>query len=1055
MSAYVADIDIVVDIYHTVSTSVSIGTQSPYTSVPHPGTGNTIKGWLWDKRTWPTDIEIKATDFAPAIFDPSTNFVPEEAFQSGIGDNEDLKILAVTEEQASNIKYWTPRINHGHFYMHDEEWYLYSDDAVRMLMDATVTSGVLQYKDLEFKPKPGVPISVRRYKWNYSKNRYEIDLDFRKRLQFTGIVTDSEEADTVDENGQYQLDNIDRSKPEFVVEYDSDPIRVVLNYNYEEEIGVSGTLSSLEFLGISDGDTNEYHLPYAPVSPSGLVQLITWDERTSTEYSWSRIETTANFTEGPYTEFKLDDHLGIITFGDYDENTTSGAGARPGTLHQIGLVYTRGLELLYEPENTRDWIESRTADTNPFHNPINQGFVKVTSQATNPQYIQLTSDLDGDAINGYEIELSNKTGKVIATVISSEGEKMEGEQVVFEILAPEFGTFSNLDLEAQSTTNNLGVAYTQYVPPSTIDQIGKATVSVSDSGAGDTILTIDGLLAPDRVEDIYLYKVLVTDPVLGIAASEEDTFYESYLTAEDIDEDPDGDSSTVQYEKDFRGVNQLLTPTLYEAGDLTTGSKVIVASVSEYGVAGQGPIDPNYAINSAVDPDYDTAGTLTSAPYIPYDKLNSGSTEDPVLELTYSGVLASPDNTTFKSYFVVCPATTRLRAKVINRVSGKVIYSNVIEITTTIPPEASGVSILEDINDLQADVFNRVKHIDEISDVTVLTHSGELWSEYLEDRVYSEETQHYYHFTPDDRTAAFWPLDSGNLHDWSLNANHFDNVGGMIPAQGFLGGAFRSTTPGTPQFLDSPNLYDDISLQSGTIDFLFKSDTNTPSGTTFKLFEFCVTGSNGRRNRLEGIHEQTSVSGIRFRFNYEVSGTAGGSPNAYLLHQMMDNGIYLTNGEWHSMRFSWDYNQETTAITLAGQIDDQLMTGGISSSVLGFRPDMGTLTGGKVQAFGDLTASGSFYFDEIRWSTMPRTDNWPPYENLVSGESFIDWFRRSRKADTNRLLLQNMVFSGYLPARLPLGFRLKSTGITVASMLDRVTFITVNDHLPDDYFDEE
>ena len=119
------DVDLFLDIYQTFSASNEIGARSPYATIPHPGTGKTIEGWKWDKRTWPSEIEIKANDYAPSIFDPSTNFLDETYFTTGIGDNNDLKLLAITEEIAANIRYWTPKIQHGHFYIHDQEWYLY------------------------------------------------------------------------------------------------------------------------------------------------------------------------------------------------------------------------------------------------------------------------------------------------------------------------------------------------------------------------------------------------------------------------------------------------------------------------------------------------------------------------------------------------------------------------------------------------------------------------------------------------------------------------------------------------------------------------------------------------------------------------------------------------------------------------------------------------------------------------------------------------------------------------------------------------------------------
>ncbi len=1029
-------VDLVLDVYKSVSTSTAIGTKSVYGSVPHPGTGNVIKGWEWDKRTWPTDLELKATDYAPTIFDPDTNFIPEDKFLSGIGDNNDLKVLQVAEEQASNIRYWTPRIEHGYFYVQDQEWYLYSDDAVRDLFDASVISGVLQYKDLEFKPKPGIPISVRRYRWNTEEARYEIDLNLRKKLEFTGIVHNDTEEETF-ASGNYITGNIDTSKDEFVLEYDSTPNRVVLNRNYEDQVGTSGTLSSLEFIGISDGTTNEYHLPYAPVSPSGLIQLITWDDRIDTTYSWSRIDQTAEFTQGPYQEYKLDDHLGIITFGDYDPVTTSGSGARPGNLHKIGLVYTRGLELIYEPERSRDWVEPRSADVSPFHNPINQGFVKVSAQVATPQWIQLTADLEGDSVDGYEIDLSNVTGLLTAKVLGSDGVPMERQNVTFEILTPTFGTFPNLELDISALSNRDGEAHAEYVPPTTIEEIGRATRTVTTISGVRSIVTVEGLVAPETREEIYLYQVKVDDEVLGVPASGETTRYLTYLDNEGIDEEPSGSAALAATEESFREAHGLLTPTFYESDDITTGAKVIVASVDP------GVLDPNYAIQKPT----------TLAPILPYE-FTSGTIEAPVLELTYSGVLPLPDNATFKSYFVACSAKTRVRAKVINPVSGRVIYSNVIEITIRIPEEASGVKLIDELSDLETSLIQRVKHIDDISDAAVLTTRGELWSEYQEDRLYVEDENDYAQWQSDSHTIGYWPLESSGgsaLVDFSTYGNNLTNVGGMVSVAGFLGDGMKSNSPGTLQYLDAAGLFGDLNLVSGTIDMLIKSNTTIASGVDYRFFDITLSGSNSRRNRLMGQVENSAASGTTFRFNYEISGV--GNPTAYLVGDLAANGIDLGDQDWHSLRVTWDVNTATNRVILGAEVDGVTISGGVPTATLPVLPHIGTPIGGRLQAVaGDLSSLGQFSFDEIRYSDTVRTDSWPHVEVTQSGESYIDWFRRTRRADSAQLLLENVTYSGYLPARLPMGFRLKSTGITVASMLDKVTFLTLNDPLPDDYF---
>lgn len=101
-----------------------------------------------------------------------------------------------------------------------------------------------------------------------------------------------------------------------------------------------------------------------------------------------------------------------------------------------------------------------------------------------------------------------------------------------------------------------------------------------------------------------------------------------------------------------------------------------------------------------------------------------------------------------------------------------------------------------------------------------------------------------------------------------------------------------------------------------------------------------------------------------------------------------------------------------------------------------------------------LTTSGldtfyEDYLDERDW-TGPASGY----------ETYPDWFRRTRRGDSVGLAQTSFSMETILldPAldtvagEIPLGFRLKSSGIRLASVLDQVTYIDPNDHLPSGYF---
>jgi hypothetical protein len=118
-------------------------------------------------------------------------------------------------------------------------------------------------------------------------------------------------------------------------------------------------------------------------------------------------------------------------------------------------------------------------------------------------------------------------------------------------------------------------------------------------------------------------------------------------------------------------------------------------------------------------------------------------------------------------------------------------------------------------------------------------------------------------------------------------------------------------------------------------------------------------------------------------------------------------------------------------------------------------PVIGTITNsGWNMIAEDTTVSSMLYFDEIRLSDSIRNDEWPPRHLVETTESFVDWFRRTRKGDTELLGLDEVQYSGLTTSGLiPYGFRLKDSDFDIASRLDTATFLTLSGFLPMDYFE--
>jgi len=184
-----------------VAAPAAIGSYSHYTNIAHPNTSKTIQGWKWDDKIWARDELENTVMMIPCNWDSTTSGVTTAYFQSGIGSGEDLELQSIQEYPSSGLnnynmyKLWSPEINHGYYYDYNDENYLYSDDSEiyyfahdNILADGEGTTGSgFNYADLSYRPKVGVPITVRQFEWDESEGKYQIAKDFRKKVYFTGI----------------------------------------------------------------------------------------------------------------------------------------------------------------------------------------------------------------------------------------------------------------------------------------------------------------------------------------------------------------------------------------------------------------------------------------------------------------------------------------------------------------------------------------------------------------------------------------------------------------------------------------------------------------------------------------------------------------------------------------------------------------------------------------------------------------------------------------------------------------------------------------------------
>lgn len=697
------DTDTVLNVYQTVEDN-SIGHRSRYVDEVHPGTNKKIEGWKWNERTWATEGEFRATAHAPSIWDPTISGLDDEQWQSGYGDNKDLLLLGIEDVAVGDDHVWAPRVHHGYFYARNEEWYLYSDSYLTEYFNVSGVESGRQVLTLTRSYKPTIPIQVRSYKFDKQLARHTIYRDFRRKVEFSN----------------------DPDGPEFTIDTTTNPPKIILDGMYSQEIGqeiilsVSGTadptdIYALEILGTSDGtDEQEFPFLYSPVDPSGLVQIWSWVDP-NFPLECEIIDPLDDFVSG-VRQVKLDRDRGIVTFGTVGETIVPAGG------YQIGAHYTVCPAVIYEPADTVDSIlaYSSDADINPITSAISRGFVQLSTKSIDPATIELSSDLVFQS-GSYSISLGNSVGQLIAEVKGIDGNILEGQQVTFEILDPQIGSFGTAIGGATAITGPNGKATTLYNSPRTIQGLGRATTDVVYD-SGDTIITVDGVVEPNSVDDLFIFKVHALDEVLGIPASGVNSYYESYL-------DDEGMKAglvqpTQEYEEEYRTLHELGIPIVYENDDYVTGKKTIMLTTRG------GTMNPH-------------TGSIESGilvPLYPDSIENIGSTIEPTLRMRYGGVeLTQPWTGDTKAYFIIGNAKAFVQAYVTNQRTRQRIYSNIINIEVNVPALVNGTYYCDVLNDIPAGLLTAVKNVADISDASINATSGvdEYWKDYIDERMWN------------------------------------------------------------------------------------------------------------------------------------------------------------------------------------------------------------------------------------------------------------------------------------------------------------------------------
>ncbi len=707
-------------IYRYDNENSLVGHFSRWKDTAYPATGNKITGWKWDERSWP-GVDSTYTSTVPVLTNADLSGIPEEDFQSGIGSNNDLIVDIIEPEYIQSIKGtdWAPIVNHGYYYDFNEERYLYSDGVrteyhLTSLLVPGETYPPIQFPPipLDELPKIGIPIRAVSYKWNSIEQEYEIYQSLRQKKYFTGLIDSGQELPTYDfDRNTILVDNVDTSPLEFITETTSNgDVLIRFNKIYIVEHGAQvgpeedppthhipeTNVVFDEVLGISNGGNNQqFHTLYSPIDNSMGVFIYTFTDYTVDFAAWTRVEEFSH--DGMTPEYKVDTHLGIITFGSTLDNDIV-----PDSGLTIAVHYWSTLEIQYEPQFVNDTytaIES-SANVNPVRHTTNKGFIHIRTFQQKPTSVVLTTDLEELSLYNYgPLYIGNVFSKIIATVLDQHGDPIEDIDVEFFMKEmPPIGLFANGSDTVVTTTNDDGVAIAFYKPPVSIDDIGEyIDISGFATTLTETILTTSTIKVTGTQRNIYLYKVWTDDPVMGIPLGDQtvldaggvtpelEAFYEDFFIEEDINGPTGLPASTgAPWEHTHRLIQHLLTPAPFNHS-FRNGRKQIVVT---YDPAGLNPHRDDDGVFIPLQP-------TTVTTNIGGDSLHNDVRFDTILD---------PPTGDLDSYLLISPTNVVISASVTDE-DGNVINSNDIQIQLEIPPSQNGTVYVDAFNDIPIDLL--------------------------------------------------------------------------------------------------------------------------------------------------------------------------------------------------------------------------------------------------------------------------------------------------------------------------------------------------------------
>ena len=666
----------------------SLATMAPV--VGFENTNDLPSGWNFDSRRWSSLFDLRLPCL-PKLYSPCTQGLPEwEYFKSGVGDlTKDLKVQGIEEYIIDHERRWFPRVDNGWYFRWRTDYFYYSDHSNVQYISSSDNVDNRNTLLLDKEVEPSYPITVASYTRDPFSKVPAYNTRCSHVYKFTGLFVDEEEQSTFLPSTKTIIwSNVDTTKKEFVVDRSISGItKLIFNNDYITTVGKTPVsyydLSTGDLLGASDGsEWQVFTLRNFPVVPD-TFHLYIADESSGTWEEWVRAESYQELLEASesdpsnnYKYYYIDKDLGYVIFGDAESGV-------PPIGYQIVAMYDVTLRVEYEVKDTPMTINAIDADVSPVSQTTNQGFVCISHEELSPASISLKINKDlitfsNPATYG-PVYIGNDYATLRAEVLSATGTPVPGVEVTFTVTPSTIGSIGNSTSgTAYGVTNGLGYAYSFYQPPTDASGMGFYATKFG-SVIGDTLYLDNPTAGLTVSDDIYLYKILKDDPLLGMNFNE-------YL--EDNLPDPpwyaDPLTNPTEYEKWKQEMISIFSMTEWTTSPIPNGRKVIVYNWD--GTA----INPITGDTGAFVPtrpiSIDAAGGALTYP------TGALKSFDPYNTLVYP-----PYNEDIGSYWVVSTKYVEFQASCWSSFYNRYIYSNIIRVKVQLPRYLLGEYISEQL----------------------------------------------------------------------------------------------------------------------------------------------------------------------------------------------------------------------------------------------------------------------------------------------------------------------------------------------------------------------